>query len=418
MGSVFCILIVMFCSSPLSEGSARGDSTLVLFWNLENFFDSKDDGKNGEHQEFSAAGERRWSAKRFYLKCRAIAKSILFIGSEEGRLPDVIGVAEVENSSVLRSLLWSGPLRKTDYDIVHYDSPDPRGIDVGLLYRKGVFSLERSEAIHVPGFPTRDILLVDLRRRGRGDGAEPSFGSASCPLVHFLVCHLPSKYGGEKESLPKRQAAVARLCRVIDSLSVCSGAPIVVMGDFNDTPLSMALAPLTSPQGEAFLAGTSPVKEAARLVNMSAGLSGEGTIRYDGKWELIDMFFVSPQLAQAAAMKIHRLPFLMTRDRAHGGEKPLRTYVGLRYAGGVSDHCPITLRLSLPLPSPLPSGMCTPNGPPVHSACTHPLRKATKDHFSRGRVQRIDHICILHAHIPPERSRMIVFLGEENKTTL
>ena len=327
MRSVFCILIVMFCSSPLAEASAGGDSTLVMFWNLENFFDSKDDGHDGVHQEFSPAGERRWSAKRFYSKCRAIGKTILYIGSEEGRLPDVVGVAEVENSYVLHSLIRAAPLRKTDYAIVHYDSPDPRGIDVGLLYRKSVFSLERTAAIRIPGFPTRDILLVDLRRRDQ--------------CVHFLVCHLPSKYGGEKESFPKRQAAVARLCEVVDSLSVASSAPIVVMGDFNDTPSSAALSPLTESPGKA--------DNPPRLVNMASDIRGEGTIRYEGKWELIDMFFVSPSLAPRAEMKIRRLPFLMTRDRSHGGEKPLRTYVGPRYTGGVSDHCPITIWITFPM---------------------------------------------------------------------
>lgn len=364
MGSVICILIVMFCSSPLAEASVGGDSTLVMFWNLENLFDWKDDMNKDAHQDFCAEGERRWTSKRFYSKCRAIGKAVLYIGSEEGRLPDVIGVAEVENSFALRSLVKAGPLRKTDYGIVHYDSPDPRGIDVGLLYRKSVFSLERSAAIRIPDFPTRDILLVDLRQREQGgqkcrDISVPSFPSATGPLVHILVCHLPSKYGGEKESFPKRQAAVARLCEVIDSLSVCSGDPVVVMGDFNDTPSSPALVPLTEQiRAPKNILSVSPLTDnhsaamgSPRLVNMAAGLHGEGTIRYDGRWELIDMFFVSPPLAPTAAMKIHRLPFLMTRDRAHGGEKPLRAYVGPRYAGGVSDHCPISLTITLPPPS-------------------------------------------------------------------
>ncbi|MBQ2550612.1 MAG: hypothetical protein II560_05325, partial [Bacteroidales bacterium] len=86
-----------------------------------------------------------------------------------------------------------------------------------------------------------------------------------------------------------------------------------------------------------------------RLVNMASDIRTEGTIRYEGKWELIDMFFVSPSLAPRAEMKIRRLPFLMTRDRSHGGEKPLRTYVGPRYTGGVSDHCPITIWITFPM---------------------------------------------------------------------
>ena len=84
------------------------------------------------------------------------------------------------------------------------------------------------------------------------------------------------------------------------------------------------------------------------MVNLAAPLSrkGMGTIKYAGRWEMIDMFFISPLVASAnpgAEMRIERIPFLMVRDNAHSGEKPLRTFAGPRYIGGVSDHCPITL---------------------------------------------------------------------------
>ena len=107
----------------------------VMFWNLENFFDYRCDSLSVSDAEFSSFGDRHWTKKRFYTKCNAVAKAILWIGSDEGALPDVIGLAEIENAFVLRRLLGATALRKAGYKIVHYDSPDPRGIDVALLYR-------------------------------------------------------------------------------------------------------------------------------------------------------------------------------------------------------------------------------------------------------------------------------------------
>ena len=298
----------LFLAALSIKAGAAGDrdSLLVLFWNLENYFDWKDD----------APGIKHWTRKRFQRKSLAIAKTILWIADEEGRLPDVVGVAEIENRFVLERLLRDTPLHGAGYGIVHYDSPDPRGIDVALLYRKKTMKLLESKPLRVSGeeFRTRDILMARFLREG-GDS-----------LV-FLANHHPSKYGGS--SGERRQAALNRLIDVTDSLQEGGYPEIVAMGDFNDTPES--------------------TKEySKRMVNLAFPLAkrGEGTIKYSGKWEMIDMFFISKEMASrnpGSSMKVVRVPFLTVRDNAHSGEKPLRTYTGPGYAGGVSDHCPITL---------------------------------------------------------------------------
>ena len=296
------------------------DSLVVMFWNVENFFDHVDQGTGESDKEFSSFGARHWTKRKFQTKCDDIAKSVLWIGDEYGRMPDVVGLAEVENRWVLWKLLNNTLLRKYDYKMVHFDSGDRRGIDVALLYRESVFSmLSYSLTVPVAGgerMSTRDMLQVCL---------EDLMGQK----INMIVCHHPSKYGGVEESSSRRNAAMEALRGLCDSLEIAdSGVPVVAMGDFNDTP-----------DGEQF-----SLLEGA-LVNMADGLftEGYGTIRYQGVWELIDMFMVSEDLAPGSEMEILQIPFLMTYEKKYPGMKPLRTYSGPRYVGGVSDHCPIVL---------------------------------------------------------------------------
>ena len=296
------------------------DSLRVLFWNVENFFDYRDDSSDSSDAEFSSRGERRWTKKRFYTKCNAVVKAILWVGSEEGGLPDAVGLAEVENAFVVRRLLQATALRKLDYKYVHFDSPDARGIDVALLYRAGRLRLVDARPCHLYAadssvMATRDILLA---RFLAPDGGE----------VAFLVNHHPSKYGGVAVSEPRRRVAVERLRALADSLAGLGVQRIVAMGDFNDTPANPVfdlLEPTLHP------------------LHLDFYRHGLGTIKYEGKWDLIDHFYVSESLADKAEMKILRIPFLITREASHPGEKPLRTYQGPHYIGGVSDHLPIYL---------------------------------------------------------------------------
>lgn len=298
-------------------GEQNEGETLAVFWNLENFFDYFDDSVSESESEFSSLGARHWTKKRFQTKCEAIAKSIFYISDQKGRLPDIFAVAEVENKGVLRRLISNTLLRKTDYIPVHYDSDDPRGIDVALLYRKSSFSLVSDGIRRIPGIRTRDMLYCCFTARD-GDS------------LSVIVCHHPSKYGGP-ESQPRREAAARELAALSDSLSQEGWSRQIALGDFNDTP--------DAPQFDA-LSGS--------FANLSSSLAeqGEGSIRFNGSWELIDLCFVSPSLAESAACEVLKIPFLLEKDAAHGGLKPLRTYLGPAYHGGVSDHCPVAVVLS------------------------------------------------------------------------
>ena len=352
------------------------DTLSVLFWNVENFFDWRNDSTTVSDLEFSPAGERHWTWKRFLAKANAFAKALFWVEGETGRLPDIVGLEEVENAFVLRQVLQKTALRKTDYNYVHSDSPDRRGIDVALLYRSSVLELVDSKPCHLYAadtvMATRDILLCVFRLKPPGTTAV-SFGASSVipgtssvipgltgnlsdsTVFAVLVNHHPSKYGGAAESEPRRRIAVERLRFLADSLAAIGIDRIIAGGDFNDTPdnpVFRLLEPALIP------------------THLDLHRRGRGTIKYDGKWELIDHIYVSPgwmiipstapapsaslpastapPFSFAPQMRILRIPFLLTRDNVHSGEKPLRTYTGPRHTGGVSDHLPVLLEVALP----------------------------------------------------------------------
>lgn len=372
-----CLALSVLLSVSEGRGAAQGT---VVFWNLENFFDYFDDGGSSSDSDFSSRGSRRWTKARFTKKCNMVGKALLWMGENccaDGEPPEIVGLAEVENSFVLNRLVNSTVLKKKGYGYVHYDSPDRRGIDVALLYRRDKVRILSSRPVHVFAddgavMPTRDILYVYAElipdtevssvhgeARGGPDGTADG-GTGSPSFLHLLVNHHPSKFSGAKASTRGRELAMAALRDVCDSIARVSDAPIVAMGDFNDTP--------DGPQFS-LLEG--------RLVNLAVPLAGrgEGSIRYDGRWELIDHFLVGnltphggnpdashgglqeerPECGSesgggfrgesAPSMSVVQVPFLMTEDRAHTGFKPLRSYSGPRCLGGVSDHCPILLRL-------------------------------------------------------------------------
>ena len=326
----------------------RADTLQAMFWNVENFFDWRNDSTTVSDHEFSAAGERHWTWKRFQAKANAFAKALFWVEAETGRLPDIIGLEEVENAFVLRQVLQKTALRKLDYKYVHYDSPDRRGIDAALFYRSSRLELLDSKPCHLfdadSVLATRDILLCLFQK----DSAK----------FAVLVNHHPSKYGGAAESEPRRRIAVERLRFLADSLAAIGIDRIIAGGDFNDTPDNPVFRLL---------------EPALLPVHEHLFRRGLGTIKYDGKWDLIDHIYLSPALLGApgssrsfaeeagrqadrageesfarARMQILRILFLLTRDTVHSGEKPLRTYTGPRHTGGVSDHLPVLLELAFP----------------------------------------------------------------------
>ena len=293
------------------EICAAATTLVVLFWNVECFFDPFDDPLKND-DEFTAGAVRHWTWSRFEKKRDGIAQAILAVGDEAGELPALVGLAEVENRLVVSQLVRKTLLEELRYAYVHRESPDARGIDVALLYRKDCLRLLAVDSLRVPGVVTRDILYVRFEMPGLTGG-----------LLHVLVVHLPSKFGGARASQGRRDAALQVLDRAVDSLfRLDPESRILVMGDFNDT--DNQISGLAAPPFD----GEPQVP---------------GTLKYHGRWEQIDAFFVSPSLE--TQMQIFAPPFLLEEDPAYLGTKPRRTYIGPRYNGGLSDHLPITLRI-------------------------------------------------------------------------
>ena len=295
----------------------------ILFWNVENLFDPFDDPLKND-DEFTARAERHWTWDRFVRKCDGIAQAVLAVADETGTLPALVGLAEVENRLVVSRLANKTVLGELGYGFVHRESPDERGIDVALLYRKDVLRVVAVDSLRVPGFETRDILYVQMHER---DIPGVTLGSdrGLTGNLHVFVVHLPSKRGGARSTDERRAAALAVLGQAVEALLADdTTARIVVMGDFNDTD--------------------STVPRLSRPASESTS-GAPGTLKYHGRWEQIDWFFVSPALQDSAAMRIFAPPFLLEPDAAYLGDKPRRTYVGPRYNGGLSDHLPIILQI-------------------------------------------------------------------------
>ena len=286
----------------------------VVSYNVENLFYPERDSLKDD-SEWTPEGERRWSYTRYYRKVENIARVLTNIGEWDG--VDIVGLQEVENALCVKRLCYT--LRPGEYDFVHYESPDARGIDVALIYKKSRVDTIATRAIRVKGervngerLITRDILYVCAQIDKRD-------------TVHFFVCHLPSQRGGKAESEWKRRVAKEVLEGAIDSVYLAFRDPkIIVMGDFNGEP-----------------------KEDLRGVkNRMKELTG--THKYQGRWTCLDQFYTSPSLDSLSRAEIYNAAWIQEPDEKYLDLKPKRTYNGFRYQkDGFSDHLPIVLTVSL-----------------------------------------------------------------------
>ena len=316
---------LLFLFSSLLVSPVGAQSLTFVELNCENLFDYDDD-EGKDDAEYLPDATRHWTRKRYWQKLNNIAQELLSCTDHD--IPDLMALCEVENDSVVNSLVHRSLLRNADYDYVMTQSPDLRGIDVALLYRPSSFSLINSYSLRIQPVenmrPTRDILYA-YGRIVSGD------------TLHVFVIHAPSRYGGERYSQPFRQAAIDRLCQSIDSLqTLSSDAMILVAGDFNDGTDSPVLQHLSR----------------HRLHNMTGDAQGQngvlGTYRYQGEWEHIDHIFGSrPIYNKVDTAYIHAPLFLLEEEPRYGGYRPRRTYNGMRYQPGFSDHLPLVVRIRL-----------------------------------------------------------------------
>lgn len=281
----------------------------VVSYNTENLFHPANDSIDGQAQndtEWTLEGKRRWSFTRYNKKIENIARVITNIGQWSG--VDIIGLQEIENAECLRRLCQV--MRRDEYDLVHYESPDPRGIDVALLYKKERIDTIYTKAIPMP-FPTRDILYVSAQVDKRD-------------TLHLFICHLPSQLGGKAESEWKRIAAKEVLQKEVDSILYSNpNAHIIVMGDMN----------------------TAPTQDIKGLTNkmISLQIDNQGTHKHQGQWTCLDQFYCSTPVDSISEISIYNAEWIMENDNKYLGLKPKRTYIGFRYQNGFSDHLPIVM---------------------------------------------------------------------------
>lgn len=314
----------------------------VMFYNVENLFDTKDDSLKNDN-DFLPDGFMRWTPWKYWEKLRNITRVITAVGGMQS--PALIGLCEVENDSVIFDLTHRSPLRAQEYAYLITDSPDDRGIDVALLYQRHQFRLleSREYEIRFSGRnlrPTRNILHA-VGNLINGD------------TLDVFVCHFPSRSDGQRETEPLRVAAATLLRKKTDSLfRIREDARILIMGDFNDHPDNKSLS--RTLQAKRVTAKT----DKKGLYNLFYHRMKErdfGSYKYRGRWEVLDQFMASGNLLMQSndvsvddnKAHIFKADFLFEEDTRYYGQKPFRTNLGPRYLGGFSDHLPIYMDLTI-----------------------------------------------------------------------
>ena len=313
--------------SNLKSKSTTKNLFSIAFYNLENLFDVTDDPKTFD-DDFTPKGKLKWHTKRYNKKIKKLSSVIQQIGTDKSIYPPaIIGVAEIENKSVLNDLIYSKNLKEHHYEYVHYDSPDMRGIDVGLLYNKQLFELLSSEVfpLYLEGEDgdrdfTRDALLVN--------------GNLNGEFVSIIVNHWPSRRKGTEESEYKRIKASELNRSIINQIQEKnSEAKIIVMGDFNDNPTNNSILNLVK---DDFF---NPMQ---RLLS-----NGKGTLKYKEDWYLFDQIIFSKNFLnknhEGHTFKSAEVfnPDFMKVFKGKNKGKPFRTYIIRWYQGGFSDHFPV-----------------------------------------------------------------------------
>ena len=329
MKRIFVILGLTACLAWI-----RAEDLRVVSYNVENLFHPKHDTVcidsttfiEKDDYEWTPEGERRWSYTRYYRKVENIARVLTNIGEWDG--VDIVGLQEVENALCVKRLCYT--LRPGEYDFVHYESPDPRGIDVALIYKKSRVDTLNSKPLPIPSpqgresreekLVTRDILYVCVRVDKRD-------------TLHLFVCHLPSQRGGAAESEWKRTAVKEILQRSIDSVyALHPAAKIIVMGDMNSEPKE----------------DLDGLRNRMVVESQKSKVESHGTHKYQGRWSCLDQFYTSPALDSLSRAEIYNAAWIQEPDEKYLDLKPKRTYNGFRYQkDGFSDHLPILLKLKI-----------------------------------------------------------------------
>jgi predicted extracellular nuclease len=306
----------------------------VMFYNIENFFDIHDDTLTDDNS-FLPGGAMKWNYSRYNKKLNSLYKTIVAAG--DWNPPAVIAFCEIEKRTVLEDLVYNTFLSKFRYGIIHEESPDRRGIDVCLIYRKDLVKVADYDYLipDTSNFTSRSVLNARL--------------IIHSDTIHFFINHWPSRRGGVLAGEGSRTLIAQMVKGKVDSiLQRDNQSRVILLGDFNCTPDDAIIRSLI------YSSGNDTV-----LINLSRSLDkNEGTYRYRGVWEMIDQVMVSKSLVYCnngiytseKMIKILSSDFLLQKDPNYPGMSPYSTYRGYRYQGGYSDHLPVLLDLRVRLP--------------------------------------------------------------------
>jgi len=345
MKQIQCCIVLLTLSITVSFGQNTKTFKIntIAFYNVENLFDFEDDPLTFDDDR-TPDGKDHWTEEIYNAKLKNMAAVISEIGKDiTGTTPAIIGLCEIENRRVLEDLLNQNSLLKEDYGIIQFDSPDRRGIDVALLYRKNIF---------IPtNYKAQELLIYD-----NNDSSKRIFtrdqlvvsGMLDGEKIHFIVNHWPSRRGGEERSRHKRIKAAKLNKQIIDSLfSEDPYAKIITMGDFNDDPTNSSIKEHLKAKRK---------KEDLKLKELynpmeEMSRKGLGTLAYRDQWNLFDQMIISTELTKKdftsyryyKAEVFNKTYLINSKGRYKG--YPYRSFVGEGFTGGYSDHFPVYLYL-------------------------------------------------------------------------
>jgi predicted extracellular nuclease len=336
MKRVYILLTVLtvFSLSSVCQGKLPS-SFMVVSWNVENLYDTLNDPQT-QDEDYTPKSKLGWTTGRYNKKLLDIATVLSLI--DHGKLPDVVGLCEIENRSVLRDLVQQSPIKAASYKIVHEESDDPRGIDVALLYRSDHFKVMNSFRIpvHYPGEKnsrSRGILYI----RGIALGKD---------TLHIFVNHWKSRNGDETETEVKRDFDASMLRLRIDSLLLRDrNSKILCLGDMNDESTNNSISNVLKASCET----TFPFKSDLVDLMCSQKQLGIGSYSYKGRWLMLDHIILSKSLlnrktnlyASPLDAKVFNNALLLKENPKANEKVPYKTYGGDKYMGGVSDHLPV-----------------------------------------------------------------------------
>ena len=337
-------------SAPVQTGK----SYVIGFYNLENLFDTvHDDGKND--YEYLPDGANQWTETKYQKKLSNMAQVIAAMKQDNGAWHTVLGVSEIENRHVLEDLVIQPDIADANFQIVHYDGPDRRGVDVGLLYRPELFTVLESKSIpftfdsdldfgmtkeEQDAFRTRDLLMV----RGMLGGE----------MFAFFVAHLPSRLG-EKSGALRSRGGQMMYEESVRLMKAYPGIKIVAMGDMNDNPTDDSMF--------VYMHGREKTEEVGPMDFFSPFVSmlkaGYSSLYYRGENNIYDILVVNEALVNAPAgtLKIQPIvrnryyarifnPSFMVQQEGQYAGQPLRTFSNGAFVNGYSDHFPTYIVVS------------------------------------------------------------------------